>query len=361
MKILEIMGEKKNIFSIALALAMAYFFFKIRSALSPFIFGFLIAYSCKRLVSKFEKKFSRGVIAIFLISVFFLAIFFLLVFLIPIAYQQALEIVRQCATFVEEFNVYYFYDDFSYIFKKFNINNAEELKSYINGLYLALVSYAGNLTNSILNSSIYLINAAFKVFLTPIITYYFIVDWNGIVRYFFRLIPTEYRRNVINLTKKIDVIMCRYIAGQLLVTAIISAIYTVLLKIIGFDYAVMLGMTAGFLTLLPYVGSIGGFALAFLLIFFKHGFDASRIISVSCVFSLGQFLEGNFITPNILGKKIKVHPLWIIFSLLAGGCLYGFWGMIFSLPFAAIVGVILRYNRDHKNRRPRRIGRTENE
>jgi predicted PurR-regulated permease PerM len=264
-------------------------------------------------------------------------------------------------TFVERFDVYDFYNDFSYIFRKFNIKSAEELRSYMNGLYSVLMGYAGNITNSILNSSIHFINTAFKIFLTPIITYYFIVDWNSIVKYFFKLIPIEYRHNLVNLAKKVDVIMCHYIAGQMLVTVIISTIYTTLLIIIGFDYAVMLGIVAGFLTLLPYVGSIGGFALAFALIFFKHGFDISRIISVSCVFSLGQFLEGNFITPNILGKKINVHPLWIIFSMLASGYLYGFWGMIFSLPITAVIGVILRYNMDYRNRQLRRMRRVEDE
>jgi predicted PurR-regulated permease PerM len=200
-----------------------------------------------------------------------------------------------------------------------------------------------HITDIILSSSTQTFNALLKIFLVPIITYYFIVDWNKIVKSIFDLIPSSHRRNVVNLVKKIDVVMGHYIVGQMLVTLIISSIYTTLLLLIKFDFAIMLGITAGFLTLLPYVGSVGGFVIAFFLIFFKHGFAFSKIISVFCVFGIGQFLEGNFVTPNIIGKRIEVHPLWVIFSVLAGGSLYGFWGMLLSLPIAAIIGVIVRH------------------
>jgi predicted PurR-regulated permease PerM len=117
----------------------------------------------------------------------------------------------------------------------------------------------------------------------------------------------------------------------------------------------MLGITAGILTLLPYVGSITGFVIAFVLIFLKHGFNIGQIMSVFCVFGIGQFLEGNFVTPNIIGKRIEVHPLWVIFSVLAGGCLYGFWGIVLSLPTTAVIGVIIRYTKEYKIKQLRRM------
>jgi predicted PurR-regulated permease PerM len=223
------------------------------------------------------------------------------------------------------------------------IETAEELQTIINEALMALMKRTTHITDIILSSSTQTFNALLKIFLIPIITYYFIVDWNKIIRSTFKLVPSGHRENAVSLAKKIDVVMGHYIVGQMLVTLIISSIYTALLLLIRFDFAIMLGITAGFLTLLPYVGSVGGFVMAFFLIFFKHGFAFSKIISVFCVFGIGQFLEGNFVTPNIIGKRIEVHPLWVIFSVLAGGSLYGFWGMLLSLPMAAIVGVIVRY------------------
>jgi predicted PurR-regulated permease PerM len=314
----------------------------------PFMVGFFIAYCVKDLVARFEKKFSRRLVAIVIIMLFFIVIAASLLFLIPVIYQQISEVIRQFLSFVENFDAGDFYDKFDYVFKMLRIETAEELQEYINDILKGLMRRAGGVTNIILSSSTQTFNLLLKIFLIPIITYYFIVDWNKIVKCIFRLVPNDYRSGAINLMEKINIMMHHYIVGQILVTLIISSIYTILLLIIRFDFAIILGITAGFLTLLPYVGSMAGFVMAFFLILFKYGFIFSKIISVFCVFGIGQFLEGNFITPNIIGKRIEVHPLWVIFSVLAGGALYGFWGMVLSLPITAIIGVTMRYIAEHR-------------
>jgi predicted PurR-regulated permease PerM len=340
--------NKKNVINTALGLGLGLFVYRIRSILSPFIFGFFVAYCVKNIVTKLEKKIPRELAAILIILVICFIFAAFLLFLIPLIYQQVMETIKQCLGFVERFNVEQFYNDFSYLFKILHIETAEELQTYINNFSRALVKQTGSLTNFIINSSTQAANFMFKIFLFPIITYYFIVDWKKIMKYIFKAIPNMYKNNALDLMSKINITMHHYIVGQILVTLIISTIYSILLLAIDFDFAVLIGVLAGFLTLLPYIGSIGGFMIASMLVFLKYGVDISRLISVSCVFGLGQFLEGNFITPNIIGNRIQVHPLWIIFSMLAGGRLYGFWGIIISVPIVAIVGVVVRYNRQFK-------------
>jgi predicted PurR-regulated permease PerM len=346
--------------NVALGLGAGFFIYKIRSVLSPFIFGFFVAYCVKNVVARLEKKIPRQLAAILIILIICFIFGAFLLFLIPLIYQQVMETIRQCLGFVERFNVEEFYSDFSYVFKILHIETAEELQRYINNFSRTLVAHTGSLTNFIINSSTQAANLMFKIFLFPIVTYYFIVDWKKIMKYIFKAIPNTYKNNAVDLMNKINITMHHYIVGQIMVTLIISTIYSILLLAIDFDFAILIGVLAGFLTLLPYIGSVGGFVIASMLVFLKYGIDISRLVSVSFVFGLGQFLEGNFITPNIMGNRIQAHPLWIIFSMLAGGCLYGFWGILISVPIVAIVGVIVRYNRQFKIKQLKKKKRHEN-
>jgi predicted PurR-regulated permease PerM len=339
---------RKNLFYTLIGIGLLYFTYMIRSILSPFAIGFFVAYCVKDFVAKYEKKFSRRLMAISIIMVFFVTIFLLLLFLVPMIYQQLSDMAKQFLYFTENFNVWEFYHKFEYIFRIMHIETAEELQSHLSSIIVTLVKRVSNITNIILSSSTQTFNLMLKIFLIPIITYYFIVDWKKIIKSTFNLIPDGYKNNTLTLLEKINTMIHHYIVGQLLVTLILSSIYTILLLIIRFDFAIMLGITAGCLTLLPYVGSVAGFVMALFLVLFKHGFVVSKIISVFCAFSIGQFLEGNFITPNIIGKRIELHQLWVIFSVLVGGTLYGFWGMLLSLPIAAIIGIVIRYSTRHK-------------
>jgi predicted PurR-regulated permease PerM len=335
--------NRKNLLLVTLGAGLIYFIYIVRAVLMPFMVGFFIAYCVKNVVAKFEERFSRKLIAIVILMLFFAIIIASLLFLVPVIYQQVTDIVRQFINFAETFDVVDFYNRFAHVFKVLRVETADELQIYMKNVLISLMKRSSDITNLILNSSTQTFSLLFKIFLIPIITYYFIADWNKVMKSIFRLVPDDYKTNVVNLVGKINIMMHHYIVGQILVTLIISSIYTILLLIIKFDFAIMLGITAGCLTLLPYVGSVAGFVMAFFLILFKYGFVLSRIISVFCVFGIGQFLEGNFITPNIIGRRIEVHPLWVIFSVLAGGALYGFWGMLLSLPTTAIIGIIIRY------------------
>ena len=142
-----------------------------------------------------------------------------------------------------------------------------------------------------------------------------------------------------------------YIVGQLNVCLILGTFYSILLFLTGFNYSFIVGIMAGFLTLLPYVGAFIGGALALTLAYFQFGLVIGKLFTIFFIFCLGQFLEGNFVTPNLIGNKIKVHPLWLIFAILSGGTLYGFWGIVISMPLSAVIGVLVRIYFEKKSYR----------
>lgn len=181
------------------------------------------------------------------------------------------------------------------------------------------------------------------IILSPIVGFYFLRDWKIIMQNINKLFPKEHRENIITVIARIDNILHQYIIGQINVSAIIAIIYSTLLIIIKFKYAFIVGIIAGFLTLLPYIGAFGGCIIALFLGFFQFGTNYIKLLEIVVVFVLGQFLEGNFVTPNLIGNKIQVHPLWIMFAMFSGGSLYGFWGIVISMPVAAIIGVLIRF------------------
>ena len=137
-------------------------------------------------------------------------------------------------------------------------------------------------------------------------------------------------------------IIAGFIRGQLSVCLILGLFYSIGLKLVGLELGLLIGFIAGIISFIPYVGSITGFVLGCVLAFAQYG-DVAHVLYVVAVFMLGQFIEGNFLTPKLVGESVGLHPVWVMFALLAGGVLLGFLGLMLAVPLAAIIGVLVRY------------------
>ena len=155
------------------------------------------------------------------------------------------------------------------------------------------------------------------------------------------LLPKKSKKTITSTLKDIDKIIAGFIRGQLSVCLILGLFYSIGLKLVGLELGLLVGFIAGIISFIPYVGSITGFVVGCILAFAQYG-DISHVLYVAGVFMLGQFIEGNFLTPKLVGESVGLHPVWVMFALLAGGVLLGFLGLMLAVPLAAIIGVLVR-------------------
>jgi predicted PurR-regulated permease PerM len=178
--------------------------------------------------------------------------------------------------------------------------------------------------------------------LIPVVTFYLLRDWDGLVEGVRTLLPPRVEPIVSRLTREIDEVLGAFIRGQMMVMFALGIVYTVGLWIVGLDLAFIIGMAAGLLSIVPYLGTFVGVVAAVLSALFQFQ-DAFHPLMVLLVFAAGQSLEGMVLTPKLVGDKVGLHPVAVIFAVLAGGQLFGFLGVLLALPVASALNVLVRY------------------
>ena len=178
---------------------------------------------------------------------------------------------------------------------------------------------------------------------TPVVAFYLLVDWDRMVATLDRWVPPRHRDVVRALARDIDTAIAGFIRGQSLVCLILGTFYAVGLWFVGLNFGVLIGMLSGLLTFIPYVGSLTGFILSVGVALVQFWPNWIPIVATIGVFLVGQFLEGNIISPKLVGESVGLHPVWLMFALLAFGTLFGFLGLLLAVPVAAAMGVVARF------------------
>lgn len=188
--------------------------------------------------------------------------------------------------------------------------------------------------------------AVLSLFLVPILTFYLLRDWDTILAHVGALIPSAQHDTIVGLARETDEMLGAFLRGQLLVMLGLSIIYSVGLSIVGIEFAVAIGVVSGLVSFVPYLGFVFGIGLASLVVAADPE-PLWKFVGVIATFSIAQFIEGSFLTPKLVGDRIGLHPVLIIFAVAAGGQLFGFFGILMALPAAAVLSVIVRfaYNR----------------
>jgi predicted PurR-regulated permease PerM len=213
---------------------------------------------------------------------------------------------------------------------------AEQLRQHIAPW---LVSQAQGL----LKSGASLFNSIALLFLTPVITFFLLRDWDKMLASVREFLPRQQAPAIIEVVREIDTTISAYLRGTLIVLLIVSAFYMVSLGLIGLHYGLLIGLVAGMFSFVPYLGSAGGFLASGGVALAQFWPDYTMVGAVCGVFVFGQVIEGNVLTPNIVGNKVGLHPVWLLFALVASGYVLGFLGLIISVPLAATIGVLVRY------------------
>ena len=179
--------------------------------------------------------------------------------------------------------------------------------------------------------------------IVPVVAFYLLYDWDNMVAKVDDLLPRDHAPTIRHLAAEIDKTLASFIRGMGTVSLILGTYYAVALMLVGLQFGLVVGALAGLVTFIPYVGALVGGALAIGLALFQFWGDWVSIGLVAGIFVLGQIVEGNVLTPKLVGSSVGLHPVWLIFALSVFGSLFGFVGMLVAVPVAAVIGVVARF------------------
>jgi predicted PurR-regulated permease PerM len=221
------------------------------------------------------------------------------------------------------------------------INDVVNIKTLTSSLSSNLPK-AGAVVTAVLHSSAGMIDIVVSFVLTPVVMFYLLRDWDDILLRIKRLLPQSISRTVVTLAKQCDEVLGAFFRGQLLIMFALCLIYSIGLAIVGLHLGVILGVIGGVLSIVPYLGSIFVVVSASIASFVQYGTWES-LVAVLVVYLIGQAVEGYVLTPYLIGGRIGLHPVAVIFAIMAGGTLFGFFGVLLALPVAAVIMVVFRH------------------
>ncbi|GLQ34966.1 AI-2E family transporter [Amylibacter marinus] len=306
--------------------------------LLPFVTGMAIAYFLDPVADRLEAmKFSR-VAATTIITL--VSIFVALPVLAYVLSQMIEQLVALIAALPE-----YFSSAKEFLIAKFPalLDEQSSVRGAFDSFVNLVTARSGDLANAVLASAFSVVDAIIFIVVAPVVAFYMLLDWDRMVATIDGWLPRDHRETLRALARELDGVMAGFVRGQLTVCAILGGFYAITLMAVGLQFGLIVGLIAGMLTFIPYVGSLIGGGLSLGLALFQFWGTPEWIVVVAIIFVIGQVVEGNFLTPKLVGGSVGLHPVWLMFALSAFGSLMGFTGMLVAVPVAAGIGVFSRF------------------
>ena len=321
----------------ALLITIACLYF-LREVLQPFIFGAIMAYFLDPIVDKMvEYKIPRGIAASVLIILSLVIVSVLTIFVFPLFFEQFWHLILILP------NLYEWLLNLGKAWWESFVGEEIKFNDAVESIRGEVQNNLGVVIESFFVSSIALIKFVTNTLITVVLAFYLLLDWDRLVGFMAKLMPRRHQETGKILFTKIDSVLASFFRGQILVCSILALYYGVSLMLVGLDTGLVLGLFAGLISFIPFVGAIlgGGLAISISLIQFWQ--EPLIIILILAIFIIGQIFEGNFLTPKLVGKSVGIHPVWLIFALALFGTFGGFVGLLFAVPVTAILGVVVRH------------------
>ncbi|NBX65567.1 MAG: AI-2E family transporter [Proteobacteria bacterium] len=317
------------------------FLWLFQGILTPFVLGMVIAYLLNPMVTKLEAvKWPRWLAVLTLLVSFLIVVGIGIGLLVPVLYREIVLLAQDVPQWLDQGQ-----KTVSAMAAKFGVDitpDTAAMVENIQGQAGNIFKASKNILSGVLAGGAAVLSLISFALLMPIVAFYMMLDWPQLVAKFNELLPRAKASVVKRLMQEADTTLAGFIRGQLTVCVILGLFYGIGLSAIGLRFGFVIGMSAGILSIMPYVGSGFGLLMAVAVAWFTTG-DPMLVAAALVVFALGQFLEGNFLTPKLVGENIGLHPLWVIFALMAGGSLLGFTGLLIAVPVAAVIGVLVRF------------------
>ena len=311
--------------------------------LLPFIAGMILAHFLDPIADWLEEKgASRLLATVLILGISLLLLTLLLLLLVPVLIDQVSNFITNLPDNIKALQAL-FNEMAPTWLKQALATQTSELSGNAGEITTKIAGWAGTVITSLLSGGIALVNIVSLMIVTPIVAFYLLLDWDRMIAKIDGWLPRDYRDQIREIATDINNVMAGFIRGQGTVCMILGIFYAITLIGVGLKFGLLIGLAAGFLSFIPYVGSIIGGVLSIGMALIQFWPDWTLILIVVAIFVVGQFMEGNFLSPNLVGGSIGLHPVWLMFALFAFGYLFGFVGLLLAVPMAAILGVLTRF------------------
>ncbi len=334
-------GEKW--FLLATLLLCGWVLYLLAPVLTPFLVSALLAYLGDPLARRLQHVgLSRTLAVVVVFIAMLLAGVLLLLLLLPLLQQQLVGLVERLPQMLEWAQQKLLPRAESLLGIQFEAVQLDSVREALQEHWRDLGGALGAVLGKVGRSGQALLGWFVFLLLVPVVTFYLLRDWDALLGQLHGLIPRPLEPVTVDLARQCDAVLGEFLRGQLLVMLALGLIYSIGLWIAGVEFSLLIGMLAGALSFVPYLGSIIGIVIAGIVSFLQYH-DVMHLVYVALVFGIGQACEGMFLSPKLVGERIGLHPVAVIFAVMAGGQLFGFFGILMALPAAAMVTVVLRH------------------
>jgi predicted PurR-regulated permease PerM len=306
--------------------------------LLPFIVGGALAYFLDPVADRLERLGLSRVAATTVISLLaLLAVVLLVLAVIPTLVNQLTALVNAAPDIAKRLQ--------GFLLERFPelADNTSTIRQTLAEIGAAIQARGGQLAQGVLTSALGVISVVVFIVVVPVVAFYLLLDWDNMLAKIDSMLPLDHAPTVRRLAGEVDAVLAGFVRGQVSVCLALGTFYAVALMAAGLQFGLVVGAIAGAITFIPYVGSLVGGALAIGLALFQFWGDWLPIGIIAAIFAVGQFVEGNILTPRLVGKSVGLHPVWLLFALSAFGTVFGFVGMLIAVPVAASIGVLTRF------------------
>jgi len=315
----------------------------LREILLPFVAGFALAYLLNPVVNRLERlELNRAVAALGIISVFIIGVGVLMVLAIPL-------IGEEVATFIDKFPGYigqlqaFATDPSRPWLRKIIGQGVNEAQQSLGELATLGANWIPSVLRSLWSDSQALISIFSLLVVTPIVTFYLINDWDGLIATIDRSIPVAQRETVRTLAREIDDTLAGFVRGQGTICLILAVYYASALRLIGLNHGILIGLAAGLISFIPYLGSLIGLVLSLCVVMLQFWPGWTLIPVVLGIFVAGEAIADYALAPYLIASRVHLNPVWVMFAIAAFGYLFGFVGLLIAVPLAAAIGVVIRF------------------
>ena len=311
--------------------------------LLPFVAGMVLAYFLDPVADRLQRAGLSRFMATNVILVAFVLVFALaLIIVVPLLATQLTDLIGRVPEYLGSLQALITSLDPQWIEDRFGVK-ADDLREGLSTLLNSSVGFFTTIMQSLWDSGVALFNIAGLFVVTPVVAFYMLLDWDRMVAKIDSWVPRDYVTTVRELSVQINAATAGFVRGQGTLCLVLGILYAVGLTVVGLNFGILIGLFAGLISFIPYVGSLVGLVLSVGVAFVQFWPDWTMVAVVAGIFFLGQFIEGNILQPRLVGKSVGLHPVWLMFALFAFGAIFGFVGLLIAVPAAAAVAVLVRF------------------
>lgn len=323
---------------------VALFLYAFSGILMPFVAALILAYLLDPLVDWLERRGMSRLVGTCLVLLLFVLLFVVvLLAVVPLMFNQLSALIAKMPDYVSRLQVVLTEQGGALIERFGGPDRLKEIQGQLSSGLGDAARWLGGFVTSLLSGGQAILGLVSLLVLTPVVAFYMILDWDRMVTKLDSWLPLVHRDTIRDLVREMDSSVAGFLRGQATICFLLGLFYAIGLSLAGLNFGFVIGIIAGLINFIPFVGSLTGLVLSVGVAIAQFWPDWTMVAVVIGIFAAGQFIEGNILQPKLLGNAVGLHPVWLMFALLAFGSLFGFVGVMLAVPLAAIIGVLVRF------------------